>query len=146
MWNTKLKVWIRKDLYQRNSLDYLFLFKTWTLIAPFTLQKLGYLYELLYQLSDNVIIIVPDICSSFVLWMVKLQFWCSGEYGVTSSLPLLPGTLWTKVPVPVTFIDQIDLSVNYLYYILEILMNVCKLFLLDRNTWYHNCMQANNYY
>ena len=31
--------------------------------------------------------------------MVKLQFWRFWVYGVTSSLPLLPGLLWLGVPV-----------------------------------------------
>ena len=49
--------------------------------------------------------------------IVKLRFWSSGKYGITHSLPLLPGPLCSEVVilVRVSSFGQIDLFKNYLH-------------------------------
>ena len=49
--------------------------------------------------------------------IMKLQFLSYGECGVTTTLPLLPGSLWPRVVVPISIpsMGQIDVLENDLY-------------------------------
>ena len=80
----------------------------------------------------------------WVSWVTSNYIWLWGsspkawEICCTLSLPLLPGSLWTGVVVPVKVqsMGQIELFNHLLRIIIRgNYTAVWKLFLLDRNTW-----------
>ena len=74
---------------------------------------------------------------------MNIRLWIYVEYGLTPSLPLLPGLVWFRVIVPVWVpsMCQINLFENYLYLIWTLNSIYCKSFILRIGTFSYNYLQ-----